>query len=687
MGENQEGGTFSEQKLRFRKPDQGVNKMNGGRFDRVMGIDLSVKLEEENVDEESVQCGRSVHEENGSINNNNNNAKDFFSKENEESRLSFRLLPINGKEEGGDLMSAGLDGVNSMDEDRHHHHPMSAPSKDEIVSFAWIVQTGLQLVTVQGNTASDRSTVEDCVSPINSPECSNPDDMDIQPNNELTMLQSELNRMNEENQKLRFMLNHINSNYNNLQMQLTSLMQHPQESHDRPVQDQVSSGTEEKLSMSLPGSRPDKINVQASHVGTPVQRQFLEIRHPSDHDAEHSHSSEGRGVHSDDQEASKSLRNGAPTTLNHSSDNKHTRNHHNQQASNLTGHETPDRTSSLSPPLNGNHHESNGDTPIREGSLDRRSPGWAPNKMQKIVDQTDATIRKARVSVRARTESPMISDGCQWRKYGQKMAKGNPCPRAYYRCTMSPGCPVRKQVQRLAEDRTILITTYEGNHNHPLPPAATAMASTTSAAASMLLSGSSTTTTTDNFGLSATLMAGALLPCTTSAASISASAPFPTITLDLTQNPNQPPGHMGFHPRALQGFQALPFGGLQQQFPNTPQAFAHSLYNNNSIFAPLAGQQHPSPMTMPPNSAATVPRFQGQQQPSLVDTVSAATAAITADPNFTAALAAAITSIINNNNANPNPNPNLSQPPINLPQAAAAHVSNEVVGGIHFKDN
>ncbi|PWA69471.1 WRKY13 [Artemisia annua] len=59
-------------------------------------------------------------------------------------------------------------------------------------------------------------------------------------------------------------------------------------------------------------------------------------------------------------------------------------------------------------------------------------------------------------------------DDYSWRKYGQKPIKGSPHPRGYYKCSSLRGCPARKHVERALDDPTMLIVTYESEHNHSL---------------------------------------------------------------------------------------------------------------------------------------------------------------------------------------------------------------------------
>eukprot|EP00261_Vitis_vinifera_P039503 XP_019080746.1 PREDICTED: probable WRKY transcription factor 72 isoform X2 [Vitis vinifera] len=304
---------------------------------------------------------------------------------------------------------------------------------------------------------------------------------------------------------------------------------------------------------------------------------------------------------------------------------------------------------------------------IEEVKEEEAGETWPPSKVLKTMRTGDEVsqqshVKRARVSVRARCDTLTMNDGCQWRKYGQKIAKGNPCPRAYYRCTVAPSCPVRKQVQRCAEDMSILITTYEGTHNHPLPMSATAMASTTSAAASMLISGSSASQPGLGSSPAATELHGLnfSLPDNMRTRQLYAanSSPFPTITLDLTTTASSSSHFSRF---------SSSFNSSTPRFPSTSLSFSSSEsnsvptvwgngclnygilpHNKAQIGSLNLGRQPPEHFHQPymeKNGQAPI-------QQSLTETL---TKVITSDPSFRTVIAAALSSMVSSSTGQPNP--------------------------------
>ncbi|KAK8472022.1 hypothetical protein PHAVU_002G091100 [Phaseolus vulgaris] len=134
----------------------------------------------------------------------------------------------------------------------------------------------------------------------------------------------------------------------------------------------------------------------------------------------------------------------------------------------------PESSQATADHLSGSDSEEVGD---HEAEEDEKNVEPHPKRSKTEVTNLDPTfshrtVTEPRIIVQTTSEVDLLDDGYRWRKYGQKVVKGNPYPRSYYKCT-TPGCKVRKHVERASTDPKAVITTYEGKHNHDVPAAKT----------------------------------------------------------------------------------------------------------------------------------------------------------------------------------------------------------------------
>ncbi|CAN8287966.1 unnamed protein product [Cochlearia groenlandica] len=108
------------------------------------------------------------------------------------------------------------------------------------------------------------------------------------------------------------------------------------------------------------------------------------------------------------------------------------------------------------------------DNIVDDLDMEPSSPKRRRYEISNMIGATRISKNK-RVIIQMESEEDHPDDGFRWRKYGRKVVKGNPNPRSYYKCTQN-GCKVKKHVERGADNMKLIVTTYDGIHDHS-PPA------------------------------------------------------------------------------------------------------------------------------------------------------------------------------------------------------------------------